>query len=315
MRARTADALIGFLVVGAIVVVVLALAVTRGWTERRITLYMLSPSVQDLKQDTPVFLQGLNIGEVASISPQVDSGAMGPPQFLVALRLRERFANGVPIRLALGTRAEISSGAFLGSAAVALIAPKNDPGSALVPGDTIRATFAQGWTDVLKEVADTLRTQVSDILKDTRQLLATLDRTASSAQQEVALTAPEVRATLAEVRSVMDRLQPLMAQAQTTMTRADGRVEQMSDSLALVLGDARTLLASADSLTRTVTGVTTALSPDLERTVNNLYVVSAKLEWFIDQVSRRPHRLLTGVNQITRDSILRRDSLIQQSIQ
>lgn len=314
MRARTADALIGLLVVSAILVVVVALAVTRGWTERRVTLYMVSPSVQDLKQDTPVFLQGLNIGEVAAISPVVDSGAMGPPQFLVELRIRERFANGVPIRLPLGTRAEVTAGAFLGAAAVALLAPKNDVGAALAPGDTIRATYAQGWSDALKEVADTLKTQVSAILKDTRQLLQTLEQTSATAQQEVALTAPEVRATLTAAREVMARMEPLLAQAQATLAHADGQVDQVQDSLSAVMGDARVLLRSADSLTRTLTTLSTEMSPDIQRTVTNLYVVSAKLDWFIDQVSRRPHRLVTGVNQLSRDSILRRDSLIDASL-
>jgi ABC-type transporter Mla subunit MlaD len=315
MRARTADTLIGLLVVSAIAVLVAALAVTRGWTERRVTLYMISPSVQDLKQDTPVYLQGLNIGEVASISPVVDSTAMGPPQFLVALRLRERFANGVPIRLPLGTRAEITAGAFLGAAAVALVAPKNDVGAALVPGDTIRATLQQGWTDVLKEVADTLRTQVSGILSDTRQVLQTLDRTASTTRTEIATTAPEVRATLAEVRAVMARLEPVLQQAEATMANADQQVGVLSDSLSHVMADTRTLLRSADSLSRTLTALSNDLSPDIRRTVTNLYVVSAKLEWFIDQISRRPHRLVTGVNQITRDSILRRDSVIQARLE
>ncbi len=314
MRARTADALIGLLVVSAILVVVVALAVTRGWTERRVTLYMVSPSVQDLKQDTPVFLQGLNIGEVAAISPVVDSGAMGPPQFLVELRIRERFANGVPIRLPLGTRAEVTAGAFLGAAAVALLAPKNDVGAALAPGDTIRATYAQGWSDALKEVADTLKTQVSAILKDTRQLLQTLEQTSATAQQEVALTAPEVRATLTAAREVMARMEPLLAQAQATLAHADGQVDKVQDSLSAVMGDARVLLRSADSLTRTLTTLSTEMSPDIQRTVTNLYVVSAKLDWFIDQVSRRPHRLVTGVNQLSRDSILRRDSLIDASL-
>jgi len=314
MRARTADALIGLLVVSAILVVVVALAVTRGWTERRVKLYMVSPSVQDLKRDTPVFLQGLDIGEVAAISPIVDSSAMGPPQFLVELRIRERFANGVPIRLPLGTRAEVTAGAFLGAAAVALLAPKNDVGAALAPGDTIRATYAQGWSDALKEVADTLKTQVSAILKDTRQLLQTLEHTSATAQQEVALTAPEVRATLTSAREVMARMEPLLAQAQATLAHADGQVEQVQDSLSAVMGDARVLLQSADSLTRTLTTLSTDMSPDIRRTVTNLYVVSAKLDWFIDQVSRRPHRLVTGVNQISRDSILRRDSLIDASL-
>jgi ABC-type transporter Mla subunit MlaD len=304
MRARTADALVGLLVIGAIVVMAVGVAVTRGWTERRITIYMLSPSVQDLKEDTPVYLQGLGIGEVAGISPKVDSGAMGPPQFLVALRLRERYANGVPIQLPLGTKAEISSSGLIGAAAIALLVPPNEISAALQPGDTIRASIRQSATEALKEVADSLKTQVSEVLRDTRTLLQTLERTASTAGTELAATGPELRSTLTETRGVMQRLEPLIGEAQTTLAHTDGRVASLADSLTLLLADTRRLINDADTLTTSVTALTHDLSPDLKRTLTNMHVVSAKLEWFIDQVSRRPHRLVTGVNQLPRDSIL-----------
>ncbi len=304
MRTRTADALIGILVLGAIAVMTIALAVTRGWTERRITIYMLSPSVQDLKEDTPVLLQGLVIGEVAGISPKVDSGAMGPPQFLVALRLRERYANGVPIQMPLGTKAEISSSGLIGAAAVALLVPPNEISAALQPGDTIRASIRQSATEALKEVADSLKTQVSDILRDTRTLLQTLGQTASTANVELAATGPELRSTLAETRSVMQRLEPLIGNAQTTLASTDERVARLTDSLTTLLSDTRRLINHADTLTTSITTLTGDLSPELRQTLTNMHVVSAKLEWFIDQVSRRPHRLVTGVNQLPRDSIL-----------
>jgi ABC-type transporter Mla subunit MlaD len=307
LRTRSADALIGLLVLGAVAVALIAIVLTRGWTERRVTIYMRSPSVQDLKQDTPVFLQGLNIGEVSAISPMGDSLAMGAPEFLVALRLRERFANGVPIRLPLGTSAEIVSTGLIGSASIALVVPKNDIISILVEGDTIRGALTQGWTDVLKEVADTLRTQVSSILRDTRHLLATLDRTAATAHAEMAATAPDLRATLASARQVLDRLEPMIDQARTTMALADTSVTTLQDSLSLLLSDTRRLVNHADTLTVDVTQTTRALTPDVRQTLRNIHDLSTKLEYFMDQISRRPHRLLTGVRPLPSDT-MQRDS-------
>ncbi len=305
MRTRTADALVGLLVVGAILVVILAVVVTRGWTERRVLLYMLSPSVQDLKEDTPVLLQGLNIGEVAAISPVVDSGAMGPPEFLVALRLRERYANGVPIALPLGTHAEISSSGLIGAASISLVVPPNQRAAALAPGDTIRAELQQSATEALKEVADSLKTQVSDILRDTRKLLASLDRTTNVAEAQLSATGPEVRATLARLQQALDTLTPAIASANALIQSSDERIGSMHDSLAVTLSAARRLLTDADTLTVRLTGVTNDIAPDLHNTITNMYVVSAKLEHFIDAVTRRPHRLITGVNALPRDSILK----------
>jgi ABC-type transporter Mla subunit MlaD len=305
MRTRTADALIGLLVLGTVVITLAAIVVTRGWTERRVTIYMLSPTVQDLKPDTPVYLQGLAIGEVASISPQViDTSLMGPPQFLVALRLRERYANGVPIRLPVGTRGQISSSGLIGAASISLAVPKEIYGAALAPEDTIRGDVTQGWSEGLKEVVDSLKTQVSDILRETRTLLANLDRTATTAQSELTATAPELRATLTSARGVLERLEPMIEQARTTVTTTDARMGTLHDSLTTLLADTRRLINDADTLTHTVTGLTSDLAPDLRRTITNMYVVSAKLEHFVDQVSRRPHRLITGVHQPPRDSIL-----------
>jgi ABC-type transporter Mla subunit MlaD len=304
MRTRTADALVGLLVIGAAVVTLAGIIVTRGWTERRVTIYMLSPSVQDLRQDTPVFLRGLAIGEVASISPQVDSGVMGAPRFLLALRLRERFANGVPIQISRGTTGKITTGSLIGAASISLEIPDPPSGVALAPGDTIPGDVIQGWSEGLKEVVDSLKTQVSDVLRETRALLRTADRTAASAEAEVTATGPELRATLSSARQVLDRLDPMIEQARTTVASTDQRMSVLQDSLTLLLADTRRLLNHADTLTTTVNGLTADLAPDVRRTITNMYVLSAKLEHFVDQVSRRPHRLMTGVRPLPRDSIL-----------
>ena len=95
-----------------------------------------------------------------------------------------------------GHRGLISSSGLIGAASISLAVPKDTYGSALAPGDTIPGDVTQGWSEGLKEVIDSLKTQVSDVLRETRSLLATLDRTATTAQTELAATAPELRATL-----------------------------------------------------------------------------------------------------------------------
>ena len=85
---------------------------------------------------------------------------------------------------------------------------------------------------------------------------------------------------------------------------ADSRMGTLHDSLTTLLADTRRLINDADTLTNTVTGLASDLAPDIRKTITNMYVVSAKLERFVDQVSRRPHRLVTGVHQPPRDSIL-----------
>jgi ABC-type transporter Mla subunit MlaD len=298
MRPRTADALVGLLVVFAVGVATAALIVTRGWTERRTTIFMLSPSVQDLKEDTPVLLQGLPIGEVRAISPQVDTSRIGAPQFLIELRIRETYANGVPIRLPLGTRGEIISSGLIGTASISLMVPSTQIQAALEPNDTIRGTLTQGWTDVLKEVADTVRMQVSDILRDTRKALATVERTASGVDQQVRTIGPEVNQTLADVQRTMASLQPTLASATKLLENTDGRMAVLQDSVLQTITAARRMLASADTLTWRMTALADNAAPEVQKTLVNLRETSAKLDWFIDQVSRRPHRLLTGVRQM-----------------
>ncbi len=134
---------------------------------------------------------------------------MGPPEFVVALRLRERYQNGTPIVLPRATRAELIQSAILaGGVEISLIVPPNARFGQLEPGDTIRAKVPQTAVQTLKEVADSLKTQVSDILRDTRKLLATLDHTASSVETEMQRTAPEVRQTLADARVVPRSIEP-----------------------------------------------------------------------------------------------------------
>ena len=301
---RGSDALVGVLVLAAGLVLATAFVITRGWNERRITVYMLSPSVLDLKQNTRVLLQGLQIGEVAGISPKVDS-VMGPPEFVVALRLRERYQNGTPIVLPRATRAELIQSAILaGGAEISLIVPPNARFGRLEPGDTIRAKVPQTAVQTLKEVADSLKTQVSDILRDTRKLLATLDRTAGSVETEMQRTAPEVRQTLADTRVVLNQLSPVLATADSLMGETRGRVGSLHDSLMVTLVEARQLMDNLDTLAHAATLVAVDNRERIRQTAENIRVVSVKMEYLMDQLSRRPLKVISGVKPLDHDSIV-----------
>ena len=98
-------------------------------------------------------------------------------------------------------------------------------------------------------------------------------------------------------------IEPMIAQTRTTLATTDTTIGVLQDSLALLLGDTRRLVNRADTLTSTVSQTATDVTPDIRQTLKNVYILSAKLEYFIDQVSRRPHRLLTGIRPLSRDSI------------
>ena len=308
---RGSDALVGALVLAAGLVLATAFVITRGWNERRITVYMLSPSVLDLKQNTRVLLQGLQIGEVAGIAPKVDS-VIGPPQFVVTLRLRERYSNGTPIVLPRATRAELIQSAILaGGVEVSLIIPPNARFGTLEPGDTIRARVEQTAVQSLKEVADSLKTQVSDILRDTRKLLATLDRTANTMGTEMQRTAPEVRQTLADARGVLNQLRPVLATADSFMGETRGRVGTLHDSLTATLVEARQLMDNLDTLAHAATLVAVENRERIRQTAENIRVVSIKMEYLMDQLSRRPLKVIGGVKPLDHDSIVAHSDSIE----
>jgi ABC-type transporter Mla subunit MlaD len=305
MSQRSSDALVGLLVLAAGLVLVVAFVVTRGWNERRITVYMLSPSVQDLKLDSPVKLQGMQVGEVAGISPLVDSSLMGPPQFVVALKLRERYSNGTPLVLPRTTTAELGQGGVLTSVVeVSLLVPSNARFGRLEPGDTIRATIRQGATDALKEIADSLKTQISGVLSDTRKVLATLDRTASAAETEIRTTSPTVRQTLADTRALIARLGPMLGSADSLMLETRGRVGPLQDSITTTLAEAKELMNHMDTLAITATAMANENRERIRQTAENIQVVSVKMEYLIDQLSRRPLKVISGVHPLSHDSLL-----------
>jgi ABC-type transporter Mla subunit MlaD len=299
---RMSDLAVGALVIGAVVVLVAAFVVTKGWNKQQFDLYMRSGSARDLTSDTRVLLQSLPVGEVKAVAPKVDS-LTNQLHFIVHLRIDERYQDGTELRLPLGTRAEIIQSNVLGGVGIELRMPDRAVGR-LQTGDTINSVRPASGLDAITQIADSLRQQIALVLTDTRSLIENLSNTVVLAHGELRRTAPEVRATLDEVQASLAMLRPTLARADTLMAAATGTMGGVSDSIAATLAQTRSMIAHLDSLALTATAIAGENRQVVRTTAENLYVISAKLEHFLDQVSRRPLRMIYGVRPLP-DTVLR----------
>ena len=304
MTRRTADTLLGLLVVAVVSVLVFALSRTQGWAERRFSIFMITESVQDLSLDTRVYLQGLEVGRVQSLAPLVDP-SMGRPRFVANLRLRRTYDNGAPLILPTGTQAEIRPLAGLATGTfIALEVPIRPYGAAaLSPGDTIAASRRPGSLEALSQVADSLKDQVRDVLHDTQALLERLNQTVNLANTHIQQVAPEVRKTMTEAQATLAQLRPTLDQATKLLESADQRLGPIHDSLSATLTAAHSALVRLDTLSLAANSVLIQNQEAIRRTMNNILVLSAKMDHFVDQVSRKPLKMLSGVRPLPPESL------------
>ena len=113
-----------------------------------------------------------------------------------------------------------------------------------------------------------------------------------------------VRETMSEVRASLAQLRPTLIRADSLMATATGRMDAVSDSIGATLSETRSMIAHLDSLALTATSIAGENRDVVRTTAENLFVISAKLEHFLDQVSRRPLRMLYGVQPLS-DSVRR----------
>lgn len=308
---RLSDFLVGLLVIATVLVLTLAFVFTKGWNKRQFDLYMRSESARDLTSDTRVLLQSLPVGEVKGIAPKLDS-LTNRLQFIVHLRIDERFQDGTELRLPLGTRAEIVQANMLGGVGIELRMPERAVGR-LASGDTIISVRLSSGLDAIAQIADSLRQQTALVLTDTRTLIDNLTKTVILAHRELERTAPGVRSTLDEMTNVLAQLRPTLVRADSLMGSVHGAVGGLTDSISNTLAQTHSLLSHLDSLAMTASAIAGENRDVVRTTAENLYVISAKLEHFLDEVSRRPLRLFTGVQVLPDDSVRAKSRVVDST--
>ncbi|HEU4570250.1 MAG TPA: MlaD family protein [Gemmatimonadales bacterium] len=298
---RAADALIGAFVAGALIVVVVAIYFTQGWNRGTWNVYMTAASAEGLNSDTKVYLQGLEIGRVASVSPRF--GGSGPLTFLVELELDQRFANDSLVQVPKGTKAQIAEASFVGGASISLETPAQGADSMVQEGDTIEGVPRPSPLGQIAQVADSLAHQVSLVLRDTRTVLGEVNGTVHEVRGQMAQASPHLQSSLASVDAGLRHLEPTLRRAASLAATADSGLAPLQDSLLRTMGAARTLLLRLDTLTTTSAGIAADNRADIRATVAQMKLVGLQLEYFLDQVSRRPLRMVTGIKPMDTDSL------------
>ena len=120
---------------------------------------------------------------------------------------------------------------------------------------------------------------------------------------QVGLAGPHLQRSLKAVDAGLRHLEPTLRHAEALAATADSGLGPLQDSLSRTLSAARQLLLRLDTLTSTTHQMASENRTDLRATVAQLKVVGVQLEYFLDQVSRRPLRMITGMRPRNTDSL------------
>jgi len=285
------DFYVGLLIVVTIALVIGALIATSGWGERRYDLYVRVTSADGISRGTAVVIEGLDVGQVTSILPRVDSTTRRI-SFVAKLSVKERFEDGSRLQLPFGTRAELVQASQISAAvAIRLILPDtlHPHHTYLHAGDTLDSRRRGSALDAVAEVADQLSQRVQEMVRTATQTLVRVQSTLRDVTPDVERTLSGVAATMGRLDSVVNRF------AQ----------RGLADSVSVAVANTNRLLLRLDSLAREAHSLTAENRSDLRATVTNLTEASRQLNNFVDQMSRRPFRALTGVKPlppVSRDS-------------
>lgn len=284
------DFYVGILIVATIAVVVGALIATSGWGERRYDLYVRVASADGISPGTAVVIEGLDVGQVTSISPRVDS-ATRRISFVAKLSVQERFEDGSSLQLPLGTRAELVQASQISPAvAIRLILPDTVRVRAyLHAGDTLNSRRRGSALEAVAEVADELSQRVQEMVRTATQTLVRVQSTLRDVTPDVERTLGGVATTMARLDSIVSRF---------------GQ-QGLADSIASAVANTNRLLLRLDTLARDAHSLTTENRGDVRAAVANLTEASRQLNNFVEQMSRRPYRAFTGVKPlppVNRDS-------------
>ncbi|MBI4503249.1 MAG: hypothetical protein HY700_19095 [Gemmatimonadetes bacterium] len=289
------DFLVGLFVLTTIGLVTGTLIVTSGLGDVRYDLYVRTESAQDLTRDTRVFLQGLEIGRIQQLNPVRDE-TTGALRFVGRLSVNERFPDGTALQLPKGSKALIAQTSPLAAPVVQIVTPRDLRQAVyLQPGDTIDSERRTSTMDDLSGIATKLSGEVEAVLGETRRLLASSNRVVTRSDSMIASTTPLIQRVLTDLSGSLERSDRVLA-------GLEPRIPAVSDSIIAALTETRQLLRQLDAVATNANTMATENRGNIKETLEHLRRSSIMMDHFIDQVSRRPVRMLTGVKAPVADS-------------
>ena len=288
MQKRHTDFLVGLFILISVGIVVGTLVLTSGLGEGRYDVFMRSSTAEDLNQDTRVIIQGLEIGVVTQVNPVVDPSTR-ELSFVAQLRIRDQFPDGSVLHIPVGTRATIARPTPIEAPVILLTMPEEIRADTYIqPGDTILSERQASVLDALGAFAATMREEIPAALDETRRVMGLTAQALTQARELMAATQPQAE-------DVLQRLSQSLARTEEMLQEEQARLGPLHDSLDLVLSDTRTVLARYDSLAALALEMSNENREDIRTAIDQLARSAVILQNFAERVSRRPLRILTGV--------------------
>ena len=310
MKTTRTDLSVGLFVVAVIGVIVAALVATSGWGVRHFDLYIRTDDARDVALDTRIYLQGLEVGRVASISPR-PTNKRGVLEFIIRAQMIAEFENGDSLALPGNVEAEVQP-LLLGGALLVLDIYSSNQASAtcsyginralVQPGDTICMHRRPGVAEAFGNLALDLKADIANAIVATTRTVEAYGRLARNLEGstgEIRTLVNEIRPgavqTMAQLSSSLERMRRLLDTADVRSATTLAELNQSMQQTRATMEQARLLLVSTDSLTRLVTDITHESRPDIRAMLQDARFMTQQLLYVTEQLSRRPMRAMSGV--------------------
>lgn len=290
MKWDNTDLRVGLMVFGALLLGIASFIwIGRQWRRNVAPLYTDVADVQGIGAESPVFLNGFNVGRVSQVRPHV--GSSGQLLFRVRMDIVWRLDDKSPMPLREGLRARVVPPALDIGRGTIVLEINGHSGRALTPGDVIPSVQQGGTTNRMQLVVDSVGSDLRLVIASVEKLVKSLDVTVASA------TATMKRAN-GMLASVQQEIPGIMGSVRSNLASADSLIKSMKsvtpatvatlDSVRALLGDSRIAISRA-------TQFLDANEAQIASTLANLDQASAVLNNMLKEVSRRPLKAITGV--------------------
>ena len=322
MSRRANPTTIGLFLVGALALVVLAVAVLAGntWFQRRTTFIAFFPeSVNGLENGAPVKFQGVPVGTVTDIMIQInqqDKTFQVPVKFEIDLpRLTTHLGTFVNLRDTTVLRQQIENGlraqlqmesivtgllyvelTYRTDSTPPRLADAGTPWPEIPTTPSLMAAIGGGAGSVLDDVMKIVN-RVNDMLNDVD--MAELNRAvvASAGAVEELMSSPELKAALRELPALTAQINRTMASVNRLATSADSAIDPLTTQ---ITGTTTEATAALQSLRRTLDETQGLLSADagpgyaLQGALTSLREATEALTVLIRSLEQNPDMLLRG---------------------
>jgi len=286
--------LVGFVVLAALALLLIALVVITGRSGRTHDYFVVYRNVTGLGSGAPVFYEGYRIGQVEDIVPQRQANKT---RYRVAIAVRRDW------QIPSDSLAQLASSGLLADVAISI--REGGSGVMLKPGGTLKGREAADVFNALNELAGEVttltRTQVTPLVRMLTQRLDSITTSVDENTPEIVRQARDLLIRLNRVAEGVDQMvgpanrkavDSTLANLAAVTGELRGTQEKLDQAMSDIQGAAAENRPALREAVQDMAQITSALSRRIDAIANNLESTSRNFNEFSREVRKSPNRLL-----------------------